>query len=65
LRKGRRELAQLSSMRRRLSECVFPIAEGKNRKDFITSARLNINHIKDTKKELKEQLAEVRRRSHK
>lgn len=38
LRKGRRELVQLSSRRGKLSEGVFQIAEDKNRKDFITSA---------------------------
>lgn len=65
LKKSRRELAWLSSRRRKLSEGIFQIAEDKNRKDFITSARLNINHTKYAKKELKEQLAEVRRISHK
>lgn len=65
LRKGRRELARLSSRRGRLSESVFQIPEDKNREDLINSASLNINHTKYAKMELKDQLAEVRRIIHK
>lgn len=41
--KSRRELAGLSRRRGKLSEGVVRIAEDKSRKNFITSAKLNVN----------------------